>query len=496
MKNSRILKQKSKFFLYRVVTYFSFLLIPVWIQKGVELKLGTQVVLMILYILFMASQWYLLGKEIDHRLKIYFRVNSSMDRVIYRCILGNITFLILFNLLSIVPLAYTKHFFWGTWVLLGLFYSWPTRGKIIEETVSTHFSEFNFLDSFERTILGMSFVLFLVSIPEMPVSFENLETLKLYFDPQEKIHPMFWNYLNLTYFPFYKFSKLFNLGWCLHLYVFGLGFYLMTFYAILRYFLSRRLSILGVFALLSSYSFSKILGKDFAASLTTSFTVLWVWAILWTSKSATYRIGLFIGLLNFWGMIINTNFIYLLPIQVLFITFISLDEKTFWFKRQFVKYSSLGIGLSLLLVAYSWGDWPEISPRPFKELISEFGVLLNRKAFFNLSTLGLIGVLYYFFFEKKKQLLNLRLDYEKMKEISFSFLILLFLGIFVDSDLFQSFGLLWVICFFSLIPLEFIFQSISRLRSRRNLIYGIYILICLLDSHFEVRIKYFSKLFH
>ncbi|MFZ4713006.1 MAG: hypothetical protein ACOYL6_04825 [Bacteriovoracaceae bacterium] len=449
---------------------------------------------MILFIIFMASQWYLLGKEIDHRLKIYFRVNSSMDRLIYRCLLGNITLLILFNLMSLIPPHLTKHFFWGTWVILGLFYSWPTRGKIIEETVSSHFSEFNFLDSFERTILGMSLLLFLVSIPELP-SFENLETLKLYFDPQEKIHTMFWNYLNFTYFPFLKFPKIFNLAWCLHFYVFGLGIYLMTFYAILRYFLSRRLCILGLFALLSSYSFSKILASDFSSSITTSFTVLWVWAILWTSKSSTYRIGLFIGLLSFWGMIINPNFIFLLPIQFLIILIISLEGKTYWFKRQFIKYTLLGAALCSLLAVYSWDDWPKLSPATFHSIFQEIVNLLSRKAFFNLSTIGLLAVLYYFIFEKKKQFLQVRLDHEKMKEISISFLILLLMGIFIESSLFRAFGLLWITCFLSLIPLEFIFQSISRLRSKRNMIYAIYILICLLDSHFEVRLKIFGKLF-
>lgn len=495
MKNSRILKQKTKFFLFRVVSYFSFLLIPVWLQKTVELKLGTQALLMVLYILFMASQWYLLGKEIDHRLKIYFRVNSSMDRLIYRCLLGNVTFLILFNLMSLIAPHLIKHFFWGTWVILGLFYSWPTRGKIIEETVSSNLGEFNFLDSFERTILGMSLLLFVVSIPELP-SFENLEALKLYFDPQEKIHTMFWNYLSLTYFPFYKFPKIYNLGWCLHFYVFGLGLYLMTFYAILRYFLSRRLCILGVFALLSSYSYSKILQADFAASITTTFSVLWVWAILWTSKSATYRIGLFLGLLSFWGMIININFIYLLPVQLVFILYLSLQEKTYWFKRQLTKYTLLGISLCALLVIYSWDYWPKISPAGMSSIMQEIGILLSRKAFFNLSTIGLIALIYYFTVETKKQWLQVRLDYMKVKEICLTFLILSISGLLLEASLFRSFGLLWIICFLSLIPLEFIFQSISRLRSRRNLIYGIYILICLLDSHFEVRLKIFSKLFN
>lgn len=418
-----------------------------------------------------------------------------MDRVIYRCLLGNVIFLLLFNLMILIPPDLTKHFFWGLWVVLGLFYSWPTRGKIIEETVSSHFGEFNFLDSFERTILVMAAVLFFVSVPELPL-FDNIEALKLYFDPQEKIHSLFWNYLSMTYFPFYKFPKLYNLGWCMHFYVFGLGLYTMTFYAILRYFLSRRLAILGIFALLSSWSFAKILANDFASSITTSFTVLWVWAILWTSKSATYRIGLFLGLLNFWGMLVNINFIYLLPIQLSFICLFSLREKTFWFKRQLLKYASLGIVLSMLVALYAFDDWRGFSGIKFSSLLREFGGLLDRKAFFNLSTIGVISIIYFFLFEIRKQFLQIRLDNEKLREICSSIFILFIVGVTIDGAAFSAFSLLWIVSFLSLMPLEFIFQSISRLRSKRNLIYAIYILICLLDSHFEVRIKIFSKLFN
>ena len=71
---SNIFKLKWKFFTYRIVSYFSFLLIPVYVQKGLELRPIALAALMTLYILFIVSQWFLLGKEIDHRLKIYFRV--------------------------------------------------------------------------------------------------------------------------------------------------------------------------------------------------------------------------------------------------------------------------------------------------------------------------------------------------------------------------------------------------------------------------------------
>jgi hypothetical protein len=72
-KDSNTIWEKSKFFLNRVVIYFSFLLLPVWIQKMVEINIFIQWLLMLSYLMFMAGQWYLLGKEIDHRLKIYFR---------------------------------------------------------------------------------------------------------------------------------------------------------------------------------------------------------------------------------------------------------------------------------------------------------------------------------------------------------------------------------------------------------------------------------------
>jgi hypothetical protein len=126
---SGIIKLKSKFFINRAVTYFSFLLIPLYISKTVELNQFFQTIIIIFYLLFMAGQWYLLGKEVDHRLKIYFRANSSIDRILYRLILGNVVILLYFNLLALLPDEMLKHFFWGTWVVLGLFLLLAYQGE-------------------------------------------------------------------------------------------------------------------------------------------------------------------------------------------------------------------------------------------------------------------------------------------------------------------------------------------------------------------------------
>jgi hypothetical protein len=208
---SGIIYLKSKFFIIRVLTYFSFLLLPIWIPKTLQISSAAQALATTLFILFICSQWFFLGKEIDHRLKIYFRVNSSMDRLVYRLFLGMFFFIIYFNILSLFPGKWIYNLFWTTWVILGLFYSWPTRGKIIKESVTSNFTEFRYLDSFEKTLVFLILILFGFSIPDLPV-ITNHEALKLFFDPNERISEFFWNFLNVNYYPFFKYPNLYKMA--------------------------------------------------------------------------------------------------------------------------------------------------------------------------------------------------------------------------------------------------------------------------------------------
>ena len=250
--------------------------------------------------LFMGGQWFLLGKEVDYRLKIYFRANSSMDRVIYRLLLGKLTIVLYFICLTPLPYSFLKYFFWGTWVVLGLFYSWPTRGKIIRETMTSNFAELRFLDSLEKATLGLCIVLVLISIPELP-GLLNVEALKLILDPHEKISYIFWGFMRINYFPFYDYPSINKMAWGLHFYCIGMAILILTFYALLRYFFSRRVSILGVFALLSSWSYPKLLISNLHWPITSTFLLTWLWAILWATKSQTYRCGLFVRAFEFLG---------------------------------------------------------------------------------------------------------------------------------------------------------------------------------------------------
>ncbi|MCM2349601.1 MAG: hypothetical protein NDI69_06235 [Bacteriovoracaceae bacterium] len=488
VKNSNIIWAKSKFFINRLLIYFSFLLLPVWIQKTLEINIFVQSLLMLAYLLFMAGQWYLLGKEIDHRLKIYFRANSSIDRVLYRVIIGNATMMLIFNLMSFIPEDIVRHFFWGFFVVVGLFYSWPTRGKIIEESVSTQFTEYKYLDSFEKTVLFLTLAMFVVSMPSFPF-LSNLETLKLIVDPEEKMHGQLWNYLQMNFIPFRRFPHLINLGWSMHFYFVSFGLYLLAFYGIMRFFLSRRLSMLGLFALVSTWSFSLFLKKDPYLSATTCFSVLWVWSILWCIKSSTYRSGLMYGLLCYTGVVLNFNFGFLFPVGLALLYFSFLNENTEWYRGQFVKYTSLGMFLILISMITHIDLRFFEDAMTLKEFSSYLSVVLNRKAFYSLSIIGLCTLLIMIFKPQRKTLAVLTLDVKRLREFSLLVLCLVVMALLVEKDLIYSFGFLWFVVFLSVLPLEWIFQSISRLRSRRNFIYVIYVLMCLLDSHFEGRVR-------
>lgn len=480
--------EKSKFFFNRVLIYFSFLLLPVWIQKTLEINIFVQSIMMLCYLMFMGGQWYLLGKEIDHRLKIYFRANSSIDRVLYRVIIGNATMMILFNIMAFIPDSIVNHFFWGFFVIVGLFYSWPTRGKIIEESVSTQFTEYKYLDAFEKTVLFITIAMFVVSMPSFPF-ISNLETMKLIIDSEEKMNGQLWSYLHMYFYPFRRFPHLVNLGWSMHFYFIGFSLYLLALYGILRFFISRRLSILGLFALVSTWSFSLFLKKDPYLCATTTFSVLWVWSILWCVKSSTYRSGLMYGLLCYTGVVLNYNYFFLFPIGLGLLYFTFLKENTQWYRGQFVKYSCLGLVLILItLITHIDLRFFE-SAMSFKDFGSYLRVVINRKAFYALSLIGLVSLIIMVIKPKWKVLSTLAIDVQRLRELSILVACLLLVGLFVESEILYSFGFLWFIVFLSILPLEWIFQTITRLRSRRNFIYMVYVILCLLDSHFEGRIR-------
>ncbi|MEX0799086.1 MAG: hypothetical protein WD025_06560 [Bacteriovoracaceae bacterium] len=427
-------------------------------------------------------------------MKIYYRANSSMDRIIYRLLNGNIFLILFFNILYLLPPAATEASFWAFFSLVGLFYSWPTRGKIIEESMAGQFGEFRFLDNFERTVLLVIIAMFLVSLPELPL-FQNIEALKLYFDPKEEVHGLIWNFLTVNYIPFDSYSRLFNLAWSFHFYFYGVGIFLLAFYCLLRFFFVRRLAILGVFAVISSWSFSRILAQDFLASYTHTFPLIFVWAFFWSSKSSTYRSGLLTGLVCAMGAMINIAYSFLYVAMLAGIPYFFSKDKTNWYKKQWLKYNILG-GVVLLAVALSHSESARIFESfKFAEIYNMVADLIYRKAFYSLGFLGAALLAIYFISNARKKLSLVIFDNQKVFELLYCLVILALLSLFIKPIFISHFTAMWILTILSLIPLEWIFQSISRLRSKRNVIYVLYFLVCLLDSHFEGRVRIVGKMF-
>ncbi|MCB9060413.1 MAG: hypothetical protein H6622_02690 [Halobacteriovoraceae bacterium] len=491
-KKSGILLIKSKFFLYRALTYFSFLLIPVWLQKATSLSMVAQCVLMLLYIAFMIGQWFLFGKELDHRLKIYYRVNSSIDRVVYRITTGMIFFILFFNVVNFLPPKWVNNIFWSTWVFLGLFYSWPTRGKIIQESVSSNFNEYRYLDSFEKTLLTLIALVFAISTPLMS-TLNSIGALKLFYDHSQALSNVYWNFMTVNYYPFFKYSELMRLAWGLHFYVVGGGLFFITLYAFFRFFVSRRLAILGVFATISSWSFSKVLSFDLSHLLTMSHSLLMIWTVLWVVKSSSYRTGLFLGIVFLYGVILNIEVSLYVPALFLIIYNILLSEKTQWFKKRVLKYSSFGLASIVGYVLLSY-DNISLKDAAGLDFVNIYLDVLGRKAFFYLHLIGVPLTFLKIFNSDLFYLRRLNIRVDRLKEMLIVTTVLILSSLMFDYRIFGRLSLMWYLALFSLVPLELIFQAISRLRSRRNMIYLVYILICLLDSHLEGRIKILFKL--
>ncbi len=481
---------KAKFFIKKIVAYFSLLLFPIFFIESAGNK-PNQIFLIALYIGFVVTQWYLLGKEVDYRLKIFFRTNSSLDRVVYRSILGFILFIVFYNILTFFKANYVQYFYWGAWVCLGLINSWPTRGKILEDSFSNQLGEIKYLDSFEKTVLFLMFLMFVFSFPNLN-EFKNIDLVKLYLDPHEFISPLLWNFLYINFLPFAKNKELLVLCWYSFFYFWGIGIFIVTLYCLFRYFVSRRLAILGGFVVISTWGLAKLLNKNLLETSMATFPVLWVWAQLWSKKSSTYRSGLFVGLITFLGSIFNSAYAFLHVANLIIMYFFTNNSKTTWYRKQLIRYTILGICLTVVCLLFYPSSWNNFSLIRLG-LISESVVdIFYKKSFYTLSILGLFVFSLKWLKTDIKSINEFQLEKERMDLLLIcSFFLLLLLPVIGYE--YVSISLISLLGFLSLLPIELIFQTISRLRQKRNMIYVVYILISLLDSHFEGRIKILFK---
>lgn len=480
---------KSRFFITRLITYFSLLLLPVWIPKLLPMHQFFHYLVILLYLMFLFSQWYLLAKEIDYRFKIHVKTNSSMERTLYRILVGQTFMIFYFSLLGFIPNSIVHHFYWGTWIILGLYYSWPTRGKIIQESVSSDFSEYRFLDSFEKTTLFLLVLTVLISVPFIP-TFESINVLKLYIDPQSYIHNSFWNYLHLVSFPFQKFPQLLNFSFILYIYFVSAIILLIGFYSLVRHFVSRRLCLMGTYIITSCWAFSKGMQINFLEILFSSASLAWIWVTFWMLRAGNYRAGLLAGIVCAWISMFHPGFYFVYWLQILFLFYLAKTNFTWWYKQQMFRYTTLG-GIYAFFIFLTHqdhhlffnnlGQWFSWYYPHFHHIFS--------KSFFAIIPVGIL-----LFFVKRKEITQSALwrnfiGHQRAYDILIISLMIFLLGFLVFPPIFGVYLLLIAMTFLSLFPLEQIFTYVQHSKSQRNMIFLSYLLLCLLDSNMEGRVK-------
>jgi len=480
---------KGKFFSYRLISYFALLLFPTLIPQITNLHPLWHYLLVILYMVFLFSQFYLLTKEIDYRFKIFVKTSSSLDRTIYRLVAGQIMMILYFSFCGFfIPINWRENFFWFTWIMLGLYYSWPTRGKIIKESISSDFTEYKFLDGFEKTALFLILFTVLVSIPSFP-KFDSIEVLRLYLDPKESIHNLYWNFLGTICLPFAKFPSLNLLGHIIYLYIVFSLFFLLSLYSLTRSLLNRRLALLTVYALVSSWSYSKILQLDFLEMITCSLGIIWLWFFSWSIRANNYRAGLYLGMLNILLTLFHPSFLYLFFFQFILIYFYVKNGSTPWFKSQFIRYTLFGGLISTVLFFTHYEQhFIKFFFSQFLDRVLLIIPLIQSKSIYALSLAG-IFIIFYSTLSKKFTFIKQFKDQQKIKDYQFGLISLVIMAIFFVPSIISSLFFLLILSFLAMVPLDAIFINLQNTVSTRNIIYLSYILFCLLDSNLEGRIK-------
>lgn len=441
------------------------------------------------FVLFLHILHFLtLGEFIDFQFKIYFQVNSSLDRFIYRFFAGMIMHQTLIYVLTLfVP---QKEFsFFAYYLLLAieaaLFFYMQKKGN--ESSFGQkNIWDLKFLDSFEKTILLLSLLCFIFSFPELsyiPVGKENVEKFLSTHHPYppQGFHPVNFDYFSLLYNIKSYQTKIHSYVIFLHLYLLEYGTFLLSIYSLFRFYFSRRSALLGVFAILTTWRLTKVMALDFGTCLTSMFPFVWLWGIVWSNLGKSYRLGLFLGLLAFWGLGKNIQFIYLIIPSLLYMYKIEFKDRTPWFLRQHFKYFILTFFFCMtffFIPAIPWGQMGNVSWGLTPLFVSLKKFFLD-KGFF------IISIFVPFIWQDP------RLGYlTKQKGLLFYFSFILLFFLLFQKILVVDMAMGLLLSFLCLIPVEWFFLVHSKSRSFRNGIYLAYILICLLDSHFEGRLKY------
>lgn len=490
----KLLSQKLRFFAVRFIGLCSLALVPALLLNQDHLPTQLALSLIITLVLFFLTLSYLLAKEVDGLLKLHVKTHSSLDRVLYRVLVGQALLIVYASLLSLL-LPYEQFGTVGllSFVLLVLWHAWPTRKKLSRDFITQDLSEYRYLDGFERTTLLLTLGTVLLSIPSLP-EFKSIELFKLYVDPKEYVHHSFWTYLS---FLSRSVQLNANLTVLFQLFYWHLSFTLMALlsvYSLLRYFVSRRLALLVVYAMVSSWSYSKGLQFHFLEMLFSSLSLIWIWSFFWTLRSANYRAGFVLGLSCFYAALFHWTFCYLWPAQVAALWFAKGEQGpgrlSFWYRKQFIRYTLVG-GILLALSLFShqelYYSWKPL--QHWDAWAWQWWQFYREKSLYLVAPLGFIAFALCPYYREGKIFLQLLMRDHKLHDLGLSLALFMPFGLLVWPASTLGLFALTILSVACLLPLERLFQILHQQRSQRNALYLTYILFCLLDSHLEGRVK-------
>ena len=233
-------------------------------------------------IIFIAYNFYLTGDLIEYLLKIHYRAFSSLDRLISKILIGLFFTSIIFFLTK--GLLASSIFVYALWSVNLVYFIYPTRSRLHDFSVRSHFSEFKYLDKTEKIILFFYFLNALIFCPYRKPLFSisnQSEGLVLYNSMVDALG------VNLN-----KSIRLIS-----YHYVLTGSLAMLISYSIFRRFFSRRVCLFGIFLIQTNWSFYKLYNAD-PEVLTYAFYMLsLLWLYFFVKKSLSYKSGFLLGLI-------------------------------------------------------------------------------------------------------------------------------------------------------------------------------------------------------
>ena len=424
--------------------------------------------------------FYLVGLYLDYLFKIYYHLNSSLDRMVYRLIFGaSFTSILLLCTSFLFGETYVSICCVGLVLVNLIFAAYPTSARVIHTNVSSNLGELKHLDKLEKVLLGMFAIYFFTSVPD--IRFVENSGFKSFLT-KDLFHQNF-RFVESVFFNFGRVNQLVG-----YFYFFLGGLYYLIIYSFFRFFYSRRVSLIGILAIITNWNLVKLVYGDITTYGTSLYLLAFMWGLLWVNTSKSYRTNLFFGLI----LTLSAHHPLQISMTILFIgllsVFLTPDLRTTWAKFQSLKYMSLGAGVALALAVIDimMGD--------------DFGLLQRqsfsfnlffKKAFNILSSVGLIVLLSSY---GMLRLGKLKSSFSFLGQVNYLFFTFVFaialLFLSGNGQLFDiSAFLFFAIVLYCLPALELILNSLGLFHRKRNLIFLLYILFAILDSHFESRVK-------